>query len=268
MKRLTDVQFWEENWWRRERPERLRLYRDFDFESVRLLHDAGEAVKPAPGAEPIRVLEVGAGGSRVLPYLGRKYGYRVFGSDFSLSGCQLLRANLALQRTAGGVVCEDLFASSLPAGGFDVVFSSGLVEHFDDTRAVLAEHLELVRPGGRLVIIVPNLQGIQGSILKRLSLPLWQRHRIFGPSDLAGFLQDAGAREVRSGYLGSFFIAVGRGEGWSPIAHVPAALEALVHTSVRLASGTVSLFFRVLPFRPHSKAFSPAFFTTCTKPPK
>jgi SAM-dependent methyltransferase len=266
MKRLTDVEFWEENWWKRERPRRLRLYRDFDFESVRLLRDAGRAVKAAVGAERIRVLEAGAGGSRLLPYLGRKFGYRVFGSDFSLGGCQLLRANLALQQIEGGVVCEDLFLSSLPAGGFEVVYSSGLVEHFDDTRAVLAQHLKLVRPGGRLVIVVPNFQGIQGRILKRLGLPLWQRHRIFGPRDLAEFLRDLNVAEIRSGYLGSFLIAVGRGEGWPPIARLPAALQALVHYSVRLGNGMISLFFRVLPFRPHSRAFSPAFFATGVKP--
>ena len=29
MKRLTDVSYWEENWWKRKRPRRLWLYRDF-----------------------------------------------------------------------------------------------------------------------------------------------------------------------------------------------------------------------------------------------
>lgn len=268
MKRLTDVQFWEENWWKRERPERLWLYRDFDFETVRLLRDAGRARKPATGPERIQVLEVGAGGSRVLPYLGRRFGYRVFGSDFSLGGCRLLRANLALQHIEGGVVCEDLFLSSLPADGFDVVYSSGLVEHFDDTRAVVAEHLKLVRPGGMLVIIVPNFQGLQGGIWKRLAFPLWQRHRIFGPADLAGFLQDLSLVDIRSGYLGSFLVTVGRGEGWPPMARLPRALQALTHYSVRLGNGMISFFFRLFPFRPHSRTFSPAFFATGTKPGK
>jgi SAM-dependent methyltransferase len=262
------VQYWEEHCWKRERPQRLGLYRDFDFETVRLLREAGRAVLPAAGGEPIRMLEVGAGGSRVLPYLGRKFGFRVFGSDFSLGGCRLLRANLALQKIEGGVVCEDLFQSSLPAGRFDVVYSSGLVEHFDDTRAVIAEHLKLIRPGGRLVIIVPNLQGVQGSICKRLAPPLWARHRIFGPEDLSGFMQDLGMADVRSGYLGSFLVAVGRGEAWPSIARLPSALQALIHYSVRFANGIFSLFFRLLPFRPHSRSFSPAFFATGIRPGK
>src|SRR5713226_9051915 len=84
MRRLTDVTYWDENWWKRERPRRLWLYRDFEFETVRLLRS------PVCGG-PFRVLEIGAGGSRLLPYLRRKYGYEALGTDFSLSGCLLLR---------------------------------------------------------------------------------------------------------------------------------------------------------------------------------
>src|ERR1039458_3992616 len=130
MRRLTDTSFWEEGWWQRKRPERLRL----SSEVVRLLARAG-------GSKKCRTLELGGGGSRILPYLGRKFGFRVFGSDFSPRGCLLLKANLRLLGIDGGVVCEDLFHSSLAPESFDLVYSSGLIEHFDDTATVVAEHL-------------------------------------------------------------------------------------------------------------------------------
>lgn len=268
MKRLTDVQYWEEAWWKRHSPERLRLYRDFDYETVRLLRNAASAVQRTTRADPIRVLEAGAGGSRVLPYLGRKFGYRVFGSDFSLSGCRLLRANLALQKIEGGVVCEDLFASSLSTGSFDLVFSSGLVEHFDDTRAALAEHLKVLKPGGKLVIIIPNFQGLQGRIWKRLAPTLWSRHRIFGPQDLAGYLKDLGARDVRSGYLGSFLVHIERGPDWTLVNRWPRWFQFLAYYFVRLANGLISLLFRLSPLRPHSRATSPAFYAMGAKSEK
>ena len=258
MKRLTDIAYWEESWWKEKRPERLRLYRDVDFEVVRLL--GRHLRRDAAGASRFRVLEIGAAGSRVLPYLGQKLGCEAFGTDFSWSGCQLLRANLALQGMTGSVVCEDLFVSSLPAETFDLVYSSGLVEHFDDTRAVIAEHLRLVKPGGRLVIIVPNLQGIQGRIWKRLARPLWDRHVVFGPDDLAGFFASFGLAQIRLGYLGSFFIQVGRDPQWSVVKAWPGWLQIAVHALVRLANGLISLAFRLSPWRPHSRALSPAFF--------
>jgi len=253
MKRLTDVAFWDEKWWKDSRPQRLRLYRDLDFETIRLLRDWG-------GTKGRRVLEIGAGGSRVLPYLGRRFGCEVFGSDFSPRGCRLLRANLALQRVGGGVVCEDLFQSSLPPGSFDLVFSSGLIEHFDDTRSVIAEHVRLVKPGGRLVVIVPNLQGVQGKIWKMLAPPLWSAHRVFGPDDLAAALNSLGLAEVRSGYVGSFFIYIGRSAEWSTVKAWPELAQLLVHGSVRLMNASVSLGFRLSPLRPHTRALSPAFY--------
>jgi SAM-dependent methyltransferase len=259
MKRLTDVAYWDSAWQARKKPQRLWLYRDFDFETVRLLRAQG-------GAGSIRVLEVGAGGSRVLPYLGRKFVYRVFGSDFSWPGCRLLAANLALQGIPGAVVCQDLFQSALPDAHFDLVFSSGLVEHFDDTRMVVEEHARMLAPNGRLVLIVPNFQGIQGRIWKRLARPLWERHRVFGPEDLAAILKALGLEAVRSGYLGSFFIRVGADAQWTGLSRLPSWFRKGLHVSVRIVNGLISFGFRLSPVRPHSRALSPAFFASGVKP--
>ena len=261
MRRLTDTSFWEEGWWQRKRPERLRLYRDVDFEVVRLLARAG-------GSKKCRTLELGGGGSRILPYLGRKFGFRVFGSDFSPRGCLLLKANLRLLGIDGGVVCEDLFHSSLAPDAFDLVYSSGLIEHFDNTAAVVAEHLRLLKPGGKLVLVVPNLEGIQGRIFARLAPPLWQAHRVFSPSDLAATLSALGLREIQSGYLGSFHIHVGYDPRWSAFSRWPHWLWFLTHASTRLGSGLISLAFRLSPWKPHTRAWSPAFFAVGAKPEK
>ena len=259
MKPLTDVNFWEENWRKDYRPRKLQLYRDFDFETICILRDLA-------GPKGARVLEVGAGGSRVLPYLKKWFGFQVFGCDFSSSGCHLLRANLAIQKVEGSVVCEDLFRSSLQSETFDLVFSSGLIEHFDDTRAVIAEHLRLVKPGGRLALIVPNLQGLEGEIVKRLAPRLWSIHRVLGPDDLAGFLKSLGLEHVRAGRLGSFLIQIGRDPEWTAVRRWPVFLQHIVCGSVRLANGFVSLFFRLSPWRPHSRAFSTACFAAGYKP--
>lgn len=259
MKRLTDVQFWDTTWEERERPRRLRLYRDFDYETVRLL-------RAAAGKAPARVLEMGAGGSRVLPYLARQFGYRVFGADFSFAGCRLLQANLALQRRQGGVVCEDLFQSSLPPGFFDVVYSSGLIEHFDDIRAVVAEHLRVLRPGGRLALIVPNLRGVQGRLWRRLAPPLWEKHKVVAPDGLAACLKELGVQSVRCGYLGSFFLYVGRTEEWTSVKGWPGWLRLLVHGTVRAVNAALSFFFRCSPLRPHGRLFSTAIYAVGTKP--
>jgi SAM-dependent methyltransferase len=261
VERLTDVRFWDEGWWQNARPRRLRLYRDVDFETVRWLRRLGEE----SGGNGCRTLEMGGGASRVLPYLAGQFGHQVVGSDFSWNGCRLLRANLELAGVEGAVVCEDLFQPALEAESFDLVYSSGLIEHFADTRSVVAQHLRLLKPGGRLFLIVPNLQGIQGRIFKRLARPLWDVHRVFGPEELVEILTGLGMERVAGGYLGSFFIHVGRDPEWSAVRAWPGWLQVAVHGSVRLANGLVSLGFRLLPWRPHSRILSPAFFASGVK---
>jgi SAM-dependent methyltransferase len=212
------------------------------------------------------VLEIGGGGSRVLPYLGLKFGFEVSGTDFSLSGCRLLHANLALVGIPGSVVCEDLLRSSLRGESFDLVYSSGLIEHFEDTVAVVEEHLRLLKRGGRLVLIVPNLLGLQGKLIEKWAPPLWRVHKVLSPADLAGVLASLGLAEIRTGYLGSFFIHVGSSAEWSRLKDWPRWLRLGLHAAVRALNGLGALLFRLSPVRPHSRAFSPACFAAGTKP--
>ncbi|MGH9355991.1 MAG: class I SAM-dependent methyltransferase [Terriglobia bacterium] len=259
MERLTDASYWEEEWWKKGRPRRLRLYRDFDYETIRLL-------RRAAGSKQARMLELGAGGSRILPYLAARFGHEVFGADFSPAGCRLLCRNFAFIGASGSVVCEDLFQPSLRPEQFDVVFSCGLIEHFSDTRAAIEQHVRLLRCGGRVALIVPNLQGLQGSICKRLAPRLWARHRVFGPADLVRILRNLGLRQIRSGYLGSFFLQIGLGGDWTWVQRWPWILQRAAHASARATTGAISLGFRISPLRPHSRTFSTAFFASAVKP--
>ncbi|HET7841173.1 MAG TPA: class I SAM-dependent methyltransferase [Terriglobia bacterium] len=259
MKALTDAAHWDKQWWTSQRPRKLNwLYRDQDYETVRLIR--------AAAAEGTRIAEVGGGGSRLLPYLARKLGTPVFGTDFSLTGCRLLRANFELQGVEGQVVCEDLLQSSLAGGSFDIVYSAGVIEHFEDQPGVVAAHLRLVKPGGRLILTAPNLAGVQGRIFRRLAPPLWAKHLVLRPDGLAEVFRQLGLREVRSGFLGSFFLRVGRDSQWTGVQSWPAWLRTLAYWSVRLGNAAVSLLFRLLPWRPHTRAWSPSVFATGLKP--
>jgi SAM-dependent methyltransferase len=47
----------------------------------------------------------------------------------------------------------------LPASAYDIVVSLGVIEHFNDPTAVVARHIELLKPGGVLILEVPNMAG-------------------------------------------------------------------------------------------------------------
>lgn len=48
--------------------------------------------------------------------------------------------------------------TQLPSGTFDAVFASHILEHVDDRRA-LAELLRILKPGGKLIAMVPIIEG-------------------------------------------------------------------------------------------------------------
>lgn len=73
---------------------------------------------------------------------------------------RLLEVN-GLDRDDVEVVRGDLF-SHRREGGYDVVFSSGLVEHFEEPERILAAHAALAAPGGTVLVTVPNFRGLNG----------------------------------------------------------------------------------------------------------
>jgi len=57
----------------------------------------------------------------------------------------------------------DFFNFSSPES-YDIVFSTGFIEHFVDTEDVIKRHIDLLKQGGDLLIILPNLRGLNGLI--------------------------------------------------------------------------------------------------------
>jgi cyclopropane fatty-acyl-phospholipid synthase-like methyltransferase len=110
----------------------------------------------AGGGEAI---EIGCGSGNYMIYIAKEFGYRISGLDYS-DNMDYVRANLAFN----GIRDADLFNIDFfdfkPAKKYDLVLSGGFVEHFDDYEGVVRRHAELAKPGGLVVIIVPNLTHI------------------------------------------------------------------------------------------------------------
>ena len=50
---------------------------------------------------------------------------------------------------------------------YDIVFSSGFAEHFQDTADVIRRHVNLMSKNGQLLILIPNFRGLNGKIQAR-----------------------------------------------------------------------------------------------------
>lgn len=110
-----------------------------------------------PKGEPYEFLELGCAPGRWLHYFHADFGYRVSGIDRSPTGIAITRENLSMLDVGSSLIETDLLTFCSDRR-YDVVFSMGLVEHFDPPDKVIDLHVSLAKKGGYVVIGVPNIK--------------------------------------------------------------------------------------------------------------
>jgi len=147
----TDEEFWEGNWkkstlWRYRGIIRyMAIHRRFNGLFKSFLERGDK-----------KVLEIGCARGTWLVYFAKEFGYEPYGVDYSKIGCKMAEENLKRVGIDGTILCEDIFKTSLKKEYFDVVYSIGLIEHFDDPNKIINKHIELLKVGGTLIITIPN----------------------------------------------------------------------------------------------------------------
>lgn len=148
MQNYTDKKFWE-SYYKNYQPEII---------TRNVFQDLFDKFLPKDSSKTI--LEIGCAGGKYLCYLTKKFGYQTFGIDYSedIEKTKILFKYNNLPEPT--LFKEDLFLWN-PQQKFDIVCSFGFIEHFEDIRQVVQKHAELITPGGKLVITMPNFAGLQ-----------------------------------------------------------------------------------------------------------
>ncbi|MGC1121725.1 MAG: class I SAM-dependent methyltransferase [Candidatus Methanofastidiosia archaeon] len=95
-------------------------------------------------------LEVGYGDGRWMNLL-KTLGIDAYGIDI------LENAALQLKSEGFSPIVADAREIPFKDNHFDLVYSFGVVEHFEGTENAIGEHIRVARPGGKIVITVPYL---------------------------------------------------------------------------------------------------------------
>jgi 2-polyprenyl-6-hydroxyphenyl methylase/3-demethylubiquinone-9 3-methyltransferase len=195
--RRTEKGYWD-NVWLDKSTKGWARFAWIEGSYVHTVLDRMLAARLARG--PRRFLELGCGTGKWLIYFQKRFGYTVTGCDYSDVSCDMTRRNLEEAGVEGTVVQGDMFALT---GQYDVVFSTGLIEHFDEPDTVLKKFVSLLAPGGTLISLVPNLGGLSGFYHRRWKPETFDTHRPISLAELRRWYGDLGLRNVDTGALGS-----------------------------------------------------------------
>lgn len=140
------------------------------------------------------VLDVGCGGGLFLRMLAER-GARVAGLDFAFAA-----ARVAWRTNAVPAVCGSLGKSPVAAESCAAVTMFHVLEHLFDPAAYLDEARRILKPGGRLIVQVPNADSWQFLILGEywngVDIPRHLLH--FRAKDLQSLLENCGFELVRT----------------------------------------------------------------------
>jgi SAM-dependent methyltransferase len=122
--------------------------------------------RQASRGDVLQVLEAGC---------GREWYFRMDGIAYELTGVDTDRAALEARRQEKGdlthCIVGDLRTAGLEPNKYDVIYNAFVLEHVRGAEQVLENFVRWLRPGGILILRVPDPKGVQG-FLARLT-PHW-----------------------------------------------------------------------------------------------
>ena len=157
------------------------------------------------------VCDLGSGTGYLASRLG-SLRYRVTGIDASDRLLAVANQHFASDRVTfrRGIIGEDFLEALAPAGGFDLVVSSDVVEHLFHPKSLVESAFKIARPGGYLVLGTPY-----HGYLKNLAITVldkWDAHhgvhwdgghiKFFSVRTLGQLVQSAGYTIERFYYYG------------------------------------------------------------------
>ncbi|MEO8740961.1 MAG: class I SAM-dependent methyltransferase [Casimicrobiaceae bacterium] len=269
MAERVQKQYWDQSW-----EAEVQLPDTFDPKVAGLrglfrrpFHAFFAAHLPAVAPPGASLIEIGCGRSQLLPYFARQFGLRVAGLDYSEVGCEKAKRILQRDGVDGDVHCADLFdAAAVPATGYDVVFSFGLVEHFEDSVGVVRALARYARPGGSVLTLIPNMRGAVGALQKALSRGIFDIHVPLSAAALTQAHRDAGLNVGAGGYLlPAHFGVCNPGTGSDPRGMAQQIRSAAYRAAIAMSTGLLWIDERVVHL-PASELLSPYAFTLATRP--
>ena len=138
--------------------------------------------KYLPRLNGAKVVEIGSAPGNYVSEFGRRLGCIPHGVEYSEVGVEVNRRVFSEHGfDPDNVIHADLFSDEFGTRykeQFDAVISKGFIEHFEDVPAVIDRHMNLLKPGGYLIVTVPNLRGLNYVLARLFDEQAIPRHNV------------------------------------------------------------------------------------------
>jgi SAM-dependent methyltransferase len=128
-----------------------------------------------PGA---RVLEVGCAPGKFLLWCALAKQAHAYGVEYAENSYQKTVQLFADANVPADIRKEDFMQTTLEPASFDLVYSFGVIEHFDDPRPMIKQHFEMLKPGATAIITVPHFGAgsAYGWLAQRMNREIYDIH--------------------------------------------------------------------------------------------
>lgn len=165
-----------------------------------------DKVKSLINISGARILEVGAGrGADSIEFV--RLGARGIAVDNSDVAIQVSVRNAASQAAGLSVLKADAFELPFKDNSFDIIFHQGFLEHFREPKIILAEQIRVLKPGGYILVDVPerfNLWTVKKGILSLVRLWFAGWETSFTKNNLCRLLSGSGLK-IHSFYRRDYY---------------------------------------------------------------
>lgn len=259
-------EYWEQLWDNTSLPKSIDPYsKKLNNYIERRFHDYYTQIFSTIDTKGNNFLEIGCANSVWLPYFAKEFNFTIHGIDYSEVGCQKSLDILTREGIDGSIECVNFFSPpKYMIEKFHVVWSNGVVEHFSDSIDCIKAIKKLLKPGGIIITIIPNLTGINGLLQILLNKPIYNIHN---PLDIDEFRiahEQNGLNVIQIRYFLSINFGVINLNNISH-ANITFKIKRYLCKILNLLSKLIWLVENKIIYLPETKLFSPYIICVAKK---
>jgi SAM-dependent methyltransferase len=147
-KKLTSKNYWE-NYYSHDHADKRHIL------NVCSHYDLFWEQFISTGSDSKTIIEIGGYPARFLAYLAYKYKLTPTCLDFNSDEKQIERTFGIMNIKNYNILHAD-FTKYKPQQQYDYLISLGFIEHFENFDEILDMHIPFVKPGGKILVMIPN----------------------------------------------------------------------------------------------------------------